>query len=1082
MNRTQDAPTTASSLFEYPFASMNTRILPLLLGLLLLPGLVFAQQGTIQGTVTDAQTGNTLPGATVQIPSENMGSATDSQGQFSFRVDPGEYTVQVSFIGYQDASQTVNVSAGATRQVRIQLQSAQQQLDELVVTGVAAGTQKEKLGFSLSKVGTQELQEVPASDPANALRGKIAGAQVVAGSGNPASSPDIRLRGSTSITGDQQPLVIVDGIITSGGLNGISMQDVESIEVIKGAAASSLYGSLAGNGVIQIRTKDGSESGEFRVNVRTEYGASDIQGSYPTATRHPWQMNNIEVQLPNGDTRTVSGEEEARNVPSGSKIISWPGRSNENFASDGLYDNSFPVLYDNVENAVTSQAFNTNYISVGGSEEAFRYHISFENYNQGGVLEPVNDYNRNTFRVNTEYSPNDRLTVTANASYVDTQAPVIEEQGQGDTYFYSILTADPYMDVTEKNDQGDFAFQPTGYDVQQSNWSNPFYVAQNRQWNFDRERLFGGAKIDFNVTDQWSLHARQSIDRTDERREEYYPVGFQTPDDDPTLASGLDFRNDELERDLISEVWTQYDTEIDELGVRAVAKYLYEDRKFDEFSAEGNNYAAKGIRNIGALSPSSYDIGSELLQEKTENYFLSLDLDYQDTYIVNGLVRRDGSSLFGSEERWQTYFRGSFAYRLTQDFEIPNVSELKLRASYGTSGNRPPFEAQYETFTATASGLIPQSLGNAELRSSTIYEFETGFNANFLTRFQLDVTYAQQRTTDDYLEVPLPKASGFNTQWQNIGEIKSSSYEAALDGQILMGEGGGPTWNAGVTFSRVRQEITELGPRPPFTRNTVDNNGTAINLFRVEEDVPYGAMYGNELVTSLDELTTTSDGTVLNGGIDTNGDGQLTVDDYMVNDMGYVVPEGTHGTPQEQPVYMVNENGQTITTQIGNSQPSFQMGFRSNFSWKGFGVYALVDWSQGGEVYNYSKQLLYFNYRHEDQQEFAQEGYHYSYSGASSSLYNQGAASSHFVEDASYVKLREVSLSYTFDQSQLSTLFGDTVSQVKLGVVGRNLLTFTDYSGWDPEVGLQANSTNFRLDEYAYPNFRTFTGSLNIQF
>ena len=1040
--------------------------------LLLLPGLAWAQQGTITGTVTEAETGDALPGATVQVPDEGTGAATGSDGQYRITgVPAGEQTVRVTFVGYQAAERTVNVSAGETVRANFQLQTTEAELEEVVVTGVASGTDTEKLGFDVAQVTGDALEEVPATDPGNALRGKIAGVQVVQGSGDPASDPSIQLRGATTIEGNRDPLVIVDGTITSGGLKDISMQDVESIEVTKGAAASSLYGSLAGNGVIQIRTKSGSETGGLDVNVRSEVGASQVAGDFPTATRHPWDMQNIEVELPNGDTRTVSGEEEVRNLPDGVKVLSWPGRSDESFSDDRLFDNPFPETYDNIENAVTSKLTTTNYVSASGSEESFDYKVSYENYQQEGVLDPVSGYDRNTFRVKGDYSPGDRFSVSANASYIDANAPVIEEQGQGDNYFYSLLTADPYIDMTEKNDNGEFAFQPTGYDVQQSNYSNPFYVAQNRTWQFDRQRLFGGVEVSFNILDNWSITGRQSIDREDEREEEFYPKGYQTPDDDATLRSGFDFRQDDQDQDLITEVSTQYSGEVQDLAFTAVGKYLYEDREFSRLQLEGSDYPANGVRDVGSTDPANFDIDSFESREKTENFFFNLDLDYQDTYILSGLVRRDGSSLFGGDERWQTYFRGSLAYRLTQDFDIPNVSQLKLRGAYGTSGNRPDFADQYETYSATSAGLELATLGNSELRSSTIAETSIGLDATFLQRFNLTVNYALSQTEDDYLEVPLPGVAGFNEQVQNIGEVESTTWEASLNGQILRGEGDGPAWDLGATFTTVSQEITDLGNRPPFTRST----DGALSLFRVEEGVPFGAIYGNQLLTSLDQLTVVN-GEVLNPG-------GSSPDDFEINNQGYVIPAGTQGTPDEQPVYMVNEEGNKAVTQIGNTRPDFQVGLRSNFNWKGLGLYALVDWSQGGDVYNYSKQLLYFNYRHEDQQEFAEQGKDISYTDGSSNIYNQAAASSYFVEDGSFVKLREVSLSYTLDQTLLENALGtSTLEQVKLSIIGRNLFTITDYTGWDPEVGLRSDANNFRLDEYAYPNFRTFTGSVSLQF
>lgn len=1058
---------------------MSRKILPILVSFLLIPGLALAQQGTVAGTVVDAESGESLPGASVQIPTEDAGTATDAEGEFSLRIAPGEYELRVSFVGYQEATRTVNVQSGSTNQIRVRLQPSQAELDEVVVTGVASGTQTEKLGFDVASVSADDLAEVPGTDPGNALRGKIAGAQVVQGSGDPASDPSIQLRGATTIQGDRDPLVIVDGTITSGGLKDISMQDVESIEVTKGAAASSLYGSLAGNGVIQIRTKSGSEDGGLNANFRSEVGASQVAGDYPTATRHPWKLQDIEVELPNGDTRTVSGEEEVQNLPDGVKVLSWPGRANENFDTEDngnrLFDNPFPATYDNVGNAVTSKLTTNNYASISGSEEAFDFNVSFENYQQEGVIEPVDSYDRNTFRVKGDYSPEGRLSVSANASYVSANAPVVEEQGQGDNYFYSLLTADAFIDMTEKNEEGDYAFEPTGYDVQQSNYSNPFYVAQNRTWSFDRERLFGGVEATFDILDNWSLTGRQSIDRTDERTQFFTPRGYQTPDDDEFLASGFDQRFDDQREDFISEVSTTYEDEIGDLAYTATAKYLYEKRELDDLSLEGAGYPSSGIRDVGTTDSDNYDVGSTLEEEKTEDYFFNLDLDYQDTYIVSGLVRRDGSSLFGEDERWQTYFRGSLAYRLTQDFDIPNVSQLKLRGAYGTSGSRPPFEAQYETYNATSAGLQVETLGNSRLRSSTIHETEIGIDATFLQRFNLTVNYANSRTEDDYLQVPLSGNVGYTNQYQNIGEVESTAWEANLQSQVLTGDEG-PSWNIGATFSRVRQEITDLGDMPAFTRSLNEpNNNPALNLFRVEEGVPFGAMYGNKILTSIDDLTVV-DGEVVNRGGD-------SPDDFEINSHGYVIPAGTEGTPDEQPVFMVEENGQKATTQIGNTRPDFEVGFTSNFNWKGLGLYALVDWNQGGEVYNYNKQLMYFNYRHEDQQEFAEEGKDITYSDGSGTIYNQGAASSHFVEDGSYVKLREVSLSYTLDQSLIENTLGTgALNSLRFSIIGRNLLTFTDYTGWDPEVGLRSDSNNFRLDEFAYPNFRTFTGSVSVQF
>lgn len=1055
---------------------MHKQVLSLLFIFLLMPCLAMAQRGTITGTVTGAESGRALPGVNVVVQETQTGAATNVDGQYKIRIESGTYTLRASFVGYQTERREVTVEAGSTTRVNFELSPSELGLDEVVVTGVAEGRQTANLGFSVESVGEAQLEEVPMSDPANALRGKIAGAQILQGSGDPASNASIRLRGSTSISnqGDQQPLIIVDGVITDGNISDIDMSNVESIEVVKGAAASSIYGSLAADGVIQIRTKRGSDTGNLQVRVRSEYGQSEIAKEYPKATRHPWVLDTIRAERPDGSTVTLiepSQEELDSEIPKGSKLLKWTGRSQEIVAEDGRFDNRFPVLYDNIDNVFTGKPYVSNEVSISNQGDEYSFLASYSRLNQGGVVEPVDPYKRNSVRLNADYTPGGRLSASFSSSYTNTTAPDLsgEEQGQGDNYFYSVLTADPFMDMTEKNENGEFTNVPTGYSIQNSNWQNPLYVAQQREQEFERNRLIAGATLDFDVTDWLSLHGRQSLDKQWTNFETFYPKGYETPGRNEQINEGFESRGSEVKTTAVSELWTSLNQDFDDLSVEATLKYLFEDRTENFHGGSGSQYSAEGLRNLDALDQSTYDIDSYQQTERAENVFLTTTFNYDNRFIIDGLIRRDGSSSFGPEERWQTYYRGSIAFRVAQQFEIPNVQQFKLRASYGTSGKRPPFEAQYETYNVSSSGISPGVLGNKELKPATAKELELGLNAGFLERFTLEFNYAVTNTEDDYLEVPLSSAVGFNSQWQNVGNVRNTAVEFTFGGDILRGED--LNWRANVTYSRIRQEITDLGSRPAFTRSLP---GTALDVFRVEEGQPYGAIFGNKALTSLDQLTVI-DGTVLNRGGSSR-------DDFTVNEYGYVVPAGTKGTPDEQVVYAVDENGEKTTERIGNTQPDFTAGISTNFDYKGFGIYGLLDWSYGGDVYNYTKQLLYFNNQHKDLQEFAADGHHWGYANSSSTIYNQASASSYFVEDASYVKLREVSLSYTLDQSQLSAVFGETLQRVRLSVTGRNLLTFTDYSGWDPEVALRSNSTNFRLDEYSYPNYRTYTGSIELRF
>ncbi|MEX0660911.1 MAG: SusC/RagA family TonB-linked outer membrane protein [Balneolaceae bacterium] len=1029
--------------------------LGLLLSLFLVP-VALAQTGSVTGVITDQRTSERLPGVSVVVTELQRGTATNADGEFEITGIPsGTYTLAVTYIGFKRYSTQIQVGTTELTQ-NIELEEDVFGLEEVVVTGVGTGTQTTKLGFSVSKVGERELSEVPAADPASALRGKVPGITIVQASGDPSAAPDIRLRGSTSISGDQQPLIIVDGVITDGNLRDINMNDVESIEVVKGAAASSLYGSLAGNGVIQVITKRGANQiGRPTFSIRSEYGFSEIADDYPIATKHPYATDDVVL------------------TDDGRFIEDWPSAASGTYDSDRRFDNEYPVYYDNIESVFTSNPYTNHSFSLANSEEKFNYRTSFDNFVQGGVMKPLDDYTRNTVRFNGDYIPNDRLQAKVSASYTTVEAPEVPEQGQGNNYFYSVLTAEPVFDFTETNEDGTTTNNPTGYSALGSNFQNPLYVAEQRQYDFQRDRIIAGFNLQYQLTDFLSAHGRQSLDKQYTSVEEFYPRGYTTPSPSTTLQNGNDWRRKIEESTAITELWFQFEQSYNDFSVSSILKYLYENRNYDRVDLSGYNYPVAGIRNIGSTESSTHDVGSLLETIRAENIILNVDVDYRDKIIVGGMIRRDGSSGFGANERWQTYYRGSIAYRITEDFDINNVDEWKIRASYGIAGNRPDFDAQYETFNASSTGISPGALGNSELKPSTVAEFEVGTNITFLNRFNFETNYALTNVTNDYVEVPLSSVAGFSSQWQNVGEIEATSLEFALTGQIYNTRDF--TWGANLTWSKVTQEITSLGGTPAFTRNI-----GAVPLFRFEAGVPYGTMYGNVALTSLDDLTVVN-GEVLNAGIDTNGDGTLTAADYEINQHGYVVPAGTHGTPDEQITYKVDEAGSKVTESIGSTTPDFNVGLSNALNYKGFGLYVLIDWVQGGDVYNYTKQLLYFNNRHADAEKFAEEGFDVGYADGGSAAYNAAQASSYFSEDASYVKLREVALSYTFSNEALGFI-GDYVRDLRLSVTGRNLLTFTNYTGWDPEVALRTNATNFRLDEYAYPNYRTFTGAIQISF
>lgn len=1010
----------------------------------------YAQSGSVTGVVTDATSGETLPAVTIQIVELSLGTATDLDGKYTINnIPPGTYTLRATYVGFRSYEAEITIGSD---QITFDLSLSEDilGLDEVVVTGVGTGTPTQKLGFSVSKVSEKELTEVPAADVGSALRAKVPGITVVQSSGTPGRSAAIRLRGSTSLGNDQSPLIIVDGVITDGSLADINMQDVESIEVVKGAAGSSLYGSLAGNGVIQVITKRASQSiDKPQFTVRSEYGVSTLLNGneYPVATTHPW-VNDAVVE--NG------------------YVTSWPGYGT--LDADGVFDNEYPVFYNNLENVYTGSPYNTNYVSVANSSGSFNYMASFENMTQAGVIKNLDEYTRNSVRFNGDYLYDEVFKLGISTSYVTSEAPDVTEQGQGSNFFFSTLAAVPILDFTELGPDGKYTNQLTGWGIIGDNPQNPLYIADNYKRLINRDRYLLGINASYTVNDWLTLNARQSLDKT------YYLLtrrtvpGYQTPTPSQTLNDGYEYRYNYTNDYAITELWAQSNFAFEDLQVRVIGKYLYEDRSYERYSFSGYRYSIGGLLTFDALDPETYSIGSYTSQEKAENLILDAEFDYKDKIIVGAMGRRDGSSSFGKDERYQFYYRGSLAYRISEDFDINNVDEFKIRASYGTSGQRPPFEAQYETYSASGTVITPGVLGNSEIKPSVVAEFETGFDLAFMEKFNLVVNYAKTNVTNDYLLVPLPGTSAFSSQWQNVGEIESYAFEIGLQARLINTK----DMQAGVnlSFDKNSTKITDLGGTPPFTRSA----GGAIDLFRFEEDVEYGAMYGSKLLTSLDQLTVLENGEVAN----VPGEG-LTVDDFKINQQGYVIVADNEGTADERAIYMTDETGTPIVTQIGSVQPDYQMGLSGDFNYKGLGLYMAWDMVQGVDVYNYTRQLLYNRDRHKDLEDYTRSGLHYQYIVAGDGLYNGSNASSHFVEDGSYIKLRELSISYTLQGSALGSL-GAHVRDIKFAVVGRNLLTITKYTGFDPEVALNTNSTNFRLDEYSYPNFSTFSGSIQVRF
>jgi TonB-linked SusC/RagA family outer membrane protein len=1008
----------------------------------------WAQERIITGKVTSAEDGSPLPGVNIVLKGTTTGATTDADGTYSIATSADGILV-FSFIGFK----TSEIQVGTRTTVDVPLSVDFTQLTEVVVTGVGAATSTKKLTISVGKVNEELIQQVPGMSAASALQSKIAGVRVTSGGGAPGSSPDIKLRAAGTISGSQSPLIIIDGIISENGLESINSNDIETIEVVKGAASSSLYGSRAANGVVNIITKRGShlKAGDTEVVIRSEYGVSQLPRTIPINRAHN------------------------RFVPEG-QVLDYGVHGTA--TTDQIFDERFATFNNYQEDLFDPGSFYSNYIRVGSRTENTNFSVSVEDQKQGGVIFLSDGFRRQTARFNADhYAFKNKLVINASAFLSKTENDVIPT-GDGSVLF-DLVKLPPNQNVFDVNEEDGSPYKwrlnPSDPDA-----INPLYAIGNREITDITKRNMLNIGATYSFTSWLKLEAAYGRDDSEFDRKDFNDKNW-LPQNSGARTTGQLSRQ---KTSIVGETFRAnlfFDKKFGDVTTGVRLSYLKEDYVRDNFGFTGNNPTFPGLSDPDALQQAgpttAFDYPFSLFgsgeTRRAENYFAVANVDYKDKYLVDLLVRRDGSSLFGENERFATFYRMSGAWRISEDIAIPEVQELKLRVAYGTAGNRPPFIAQYERYGINGTKL---QTGNKDLKREISKELEFGLNASFLDRFTLEVNYATTNTEDLILELPLPLSigGGYSAKFENAGNMKSKVLEVALNASVVKNKAF--SWSVGIVFDRIRTEVTDL--KPNFIRvGPTPNSNAGQGLFYITEGHVYGEMWGNVLMTSVDQLQPNQD-----------------PNNYVINSDGYLVLKSQIGTTQEVPIRALNASGQPLYAKIGDANPDFNMGLNSTFSWKGLSLYALLDWKQGGDVYNQTKQWMFFNagtHGDMDMSEVVQER---KKSGAyyQNGLYNANNPVDFFVEDGSWIKLREVALTYTLNKNSLSKAGINFLREIKVGILGRNLWMTTPYSGYDPEVartGVQTsnndgggNAALFAYDGFNYPNFRTYTGSITVTF
>jgi TonB-linked SusC/RagA family outer membrane protein len=1123
---------------------------------LLLGGSVAAQAQTPGAVITGrvvSDAGQPLSNANVFITELSISVGTNADGSYRISVPAAratgqEVTIRARVFGYTPAAQTIRLAAG-DQTVNFTLNQDINRLSAVVITGVTGATEATKLPFSVTQV-TEADMPVPGTSVLSQLQGRAPGLSILSTSGRPGSSPSVLLRGPQSINGfgrGQQPLYIIDGIVISGGLPDLNPQDIESVEIVKGAAASSLYGSRAGSGVIQITTKSGKNAGEgVRFNARVEYGAGGIESEYRYARAHFLQMDETRQFFCREATNcgvTIDFERERRRVNEEGGDFSL---SPANFERDGglgkapskaalrsiFQAQRWPVEYDPMKQALTSSQFLSSNIDAQGRFGGTSFFVSGGNFSQENQLRYVKGYVRNNFRLNLDQQVGSDWKFGVRTLYTNsTNNGIDHEEG---TAFFRLTRQPVGIDMSTRDRHGRLYIRSNPLSLGGQN-QNPLYVAESWTSQTDIERFLGNFTANYQPLSWLDLDGSLSYDRATNRYFFLQDKGYRT-----TAQSSLN--DGTIQRN--AGVASSYNGSLnavsrhtfrDDLNTRFNLRYLYEQQDGVAQQAWGDKLCAPGLTTLTcAGNQAGINIRSQESSVRSIGLMAGADMDWKERYILGVLLRRDGSSLFGVDNRWANYGRASAAWRISEEpwWFTSAVNELKFRGSVGTAGGRPGFAAQYETFAISpgTGGLSASTLGNRNLRPETVTETEVGFDAEILNRYGITVNYAHSLSKDQILPVPPSVFSGFTNQWRNAGTLENNTWEASVNIPILQRRN--LTWSTRVNYDRNRTTVKQLDV-PEFFIGT--NQQAAEAMFKIAEGERYGNFYGRRLITSCSELPASfasqcggagsayqrnNDGYIVYVGQGNSLGEGITRNLWQAERPGCVNPttgaalgasgevacaalNGVVNAPWGRtvgwglPIVRRDSTGTAKQSLAGNALPDYRASMSHSFNYRRFFVFGLFEGVFGRDVFNQGRHwsLGDFSTGEVDQLGRSVEdakpiGYYWrttDHSAGVGGLYDALGVTSHTVEDASFVKLREVNLSYNVGPVR-------SIGDWTVSLIGRNLKTWTNYRGFDPEVGHSGTSgisnTNSQsgsaqinaLDAYTFPNMRTFTFSVSTRF
>lgn len=1041
----------------------------LVFGILLSVAPVYAQaqSKTIIGVVTDEQN-ETLPGVTISVKGSKNATQADGNGQFKITATSNDQLV-FSYVGFESKV----ISVGNKMTVNVSLISKTSALDEVVVIGY--GTEKRKdLTGAVSSVSVADLNRAPVRSFDEALAGRVAGVQVNSADGRPGSGVNIVIRGNNSVTQSSSPLYVVDGFILEGQNNNtINPADIASIDVLKDASATAIYGARGANGVIIITTKKGKE-GKPVFSFSSSTGVQE--NINPIEMMNPYEFVKYQLELNPAATSTPRSPTE---------IYLADGRTLDFYKTEKGID-----WQDKTQRAAIVQ---DNSLSVSGGTKKFKYVFSGSVVDQDGILLNSN-YKRYQGRTNLDYNITNKLKVGANINYSYLRQsgvnPVVSESGSSTSnIMVAVWGARPVVTDPAFED----SFIDPDIDPLNDYRVNPVINLENLYRVNNTKNFRANTYIEYLLLKDLKLRSTFGI--TENRLTQNSFDNSKTQYGHPAGANGgprgsinnISSSNWQNENTLTWDKKISKKSKITVLGGFTV-------QKNDIWS---NGVAATRLPNeelgLAGLSEGVQQRVDSLASVWTMSSFLGrINYNYDSKYILTASFRADGSSKFPTKNHWGYFPSGAASWVFNREKFLKNskvLSEGKLRASYGVTGNNRvgdfdyltryfnPIEASYTFNNVYTPGVIATRLGNSDLKWESTEQVDAGLDLGFFKqRITISADVYKKLTKDLLLDTQLPTSSGFDSAIKNVGSVENKGLELSLTTKNIQTKDFSWTSSANIAFNK--NKVVALGEDGSSIQRSIpwDNSWRNTTAYITKVGEPLGLMYGYESLGTYKyddfDLNTTTNKYTLKADVTTNG-----------NARGNIQPGDAKYKDQNGDL-VVNSSDYTV---IGKGQPVHTGGFSNNFTYKGFDLNVFFQWSYGSDILNANRLIFEGNTRNQTYlNQYASYNDRWSADNPTSDIPRTrgytgaiGGYSSAVVEDGSFLRLKTVSFGYNFESELLKKL---RLKSMRFYVSGQNLITWTKYSGSDPEVNSYGSALTSGFDFSSYPRARTLVFGTNISF